>query len=165
MTFPLLRRLFPLVVLLPCAVAFAKRSCIGPDDALRHVNKDVCVAAHVYQVADAADGVQFLDVCSPQTTDADCHFFILSLGRDRKSVGNLQNEAGKDIRIRGIIHTIQGRATIVLSDRRQLHGGKGRFHPNPQLVRSFSAENGGQGFSAKNGVAGQRGVHFHHRGR
>lgn len=123
------------------------------------------MTAHVYRVVDAADGVHFLDVCSPQTTDADCHFFILSLSRDAKSIGNLQSETGKDIRIRGVIHTIQGRATIVLSDERQLHGEKGKFHPNPQLVRSFSAENGGQGFSARNGVMGQRGVHFHHRGR
>lgn len=164
MDLPWLRLMF-IALVLPCGVAFARRTCIAPGDALRHVNKDVCVAAHVYRMIDAEDGVHFLDVCSPQTSDADCHFFILSFARDAKSVGNLQDQAGKDVRIRGVVHTIQGRATIVLSDQRQLQGGKGKFHPNPQLVRSFSAENGGQGFSAMNGVSGQHGVHFHHRGR
>ncbi len=149
--------------LLRCASA--KRRCIEPAEALKHVNKDVCVSAHVYRVVDAANGIHFLDVCSPETLDADCHFFVLSFSKDEDAVGRLQNLVGQTIHIRGTVHTIQGRAEIVLSSEGQLHGGKARFKPNPQLVKTFSAENGGQGFSAKNGSMGQRGVHFSHRGK
>ncbi len=147
---------------LSSAFASPKHACISPEDALKHVNRDVCVSAHVYRVVDAADGIHFLDVCSPETSDTDCRFFILSLGRDEKSVGDLQSLVGHTIQIRGTVHTIQGRAEIVLNSQRQLHGGKEQFHPNPQLVKSFSAENGGQAFSTKNGTMGQHGVHFSH---
>lgn len=145
--------------------AWAKRVCIEPENALKHVNKEVCVAAHVYRVVDAADGIHFLDVCSPETPDAECHFFVLSFSKDEKAVGNLQDLVDQTIHIRGTVHTIQGRAEIVLSSQKQLHGGKEKFKPNPQLVRTFSAENGGQAFSAKNGTMGQRGVHFSHSGK
>lgn len=153
------------IPMLVSSVASAKRACISPDGALKHVGKNVCVSARIYRVVDDADGVHFLDVCSPETSDADCHFFILSFSRDEESVGDLQNLVNRTIQIRGTIHTIQGRAEMVLSTKDQLHGGKEKFHPNPQLVKSFSAENGGQGFSTKNGTMGQHGVHFKHRGR
>jgi hypothetical protein len=151
--------------MLTSALAATKRACIAPEDALRHINKDICITVHIYRVVDAADGIHFLDVCSPETSDADCHFFILSLSRDEKSIGDIQALVNQTIQIRGTVHTIQGRAEIVFSSEQQLHGGKEKFHPNPQLMKSFSAENGGQGFSTRNGTMGQRGVHFSHRGR
>jgi hypothetical protein len=154
----------PIVFLLYCSAAVAKPDCIPPEQALQHLHKDVCVEAHVYRVVDASDGIRFLDVCSPETSDADCHFFILTSTEDKKSVGNLESLEGQTIQIRGKILPIQGRADMVFSSKEQLHGGKPKFHPNPQLVKSFSAENGGQGFSTHNGVDGQHGVHFRHRG-
>jgi hypothetical protein len=154
-----------LVAIFSPILASPKQACIAPADALKHVNKDVCVAAHVYRIVDAANGIHFIDVCSPETSDADCQFFILSLERDKQSVGDLQSLVGQTIQIRGTIHTIQGRAEIVLSSERQLHGGKKPFHPNPQLVKNFSAENGGQAFRARNGSMGQHGVHFSHMGK
>ena len=81
-----------------------------------------------------------------------------------KSVGSLESLVGQTIQIRGKIHPIQGRADMVFSTKEQLHGGKPKFHPNPQLVQTFCAENNGQGFASRNGVGGQHGVHFHHRG-
>jgi len=160
-------RTHALLLMLACAspLGYAgKKNCLVPNEALAHINKSVCVTAHVYRVVDAANGAHFLDVCSPQTADIDCHFFIVSFPGDEKSVGDLQALAHQTIRIRGTVHTVQGRADIVLSSKQQLHGGKEKFHPNPELVKSFSAENGGQAFSAKNGTIGQHGVHFHHRG-
>lgn len=159
--------LLALLIFASLSPAFSsqKHVCIAPEDALQHINKDICVTAHVYRVVDAADGIHFLDVCSPQTADADCHFFILSFSRDEKSVGYLQSMIGKTIHIRGTVHTIQGRADIVLSNMRQFHGGKEEFHPNQRLLKSFSAENGGTGFSTRNGTMGQHGVHFSHRGK
>ncbi|HTU52206.1 MAG TPA: hypothetical protein VMF56_16570 [Acidobacteriaceae bacterium] len=154
----------PIVFLLFSSAAVAKRACIAPEQALQHLHKDVCVEARVYRVVDGSDGIRFLDVCSPETSDADCHFFIISSTEDKKSVGNLDSLVGQTIQIRGKLLPIQGRADMIFSSKEQLHGGKPKFHPNPQLVKSFSAENGGEGFSTRNGVGGQHGVHFHHRG-
>ncbi|MGO8718902.1 MAG: hypothetical protein ACLQMO_06760 [Acidobacteriaceae bacterium] len=154
----------PIVFLLFSSATLAKPACIPPDQAIRHLHHDVCVEAHVYRVVDAGDGIHFLDVCSPQTSDADCHFFILSSSQDKMAVAFLDGLAGKTIHIRGKIHPIQGRADMVFSSKQQLHGGKEKFHPNPQLLRTFSAESGGQGFSTQNGAGGQHGVHFRHRG-
>lgn len=152
----------PIVFLLFSPAALAKHACIPPEQAMQHLHQDVCVEAHVYRVVDAGEGIHFLDVCSPQTSDADCHFFLLSSDEDKKSTGNLHSLVGQTIQIRGKIRTIQGRADMVFNSKQQLHGGKEKFHPNPQLLRTLSAENGGQGFSTRNGVGGQHGVHFRH---
>lgn len=152
----------PIVFLLLSSAAVAKRACISPEQALQHLHKNVCVEAHVFRVVDGSDGIRFIDVCSPETSDADCHFFIISSIEDKKSVGNLDQLIGKTIQIRGKLLPIQGRADMIFSSKEQLHGGKPKFHPNPVLAKSFSAENGGQGFSPHNGVGGQHGVQFHH---
>ena len=156
--------LFCLLLASTSVASANEKQCMAPNEALAHINKRVCITAHVYRVVDAANGTHFLDVCSPQTSDMDCHFFIVSFIGDEESVGDLQGLVHQTIHIRGTVHTVQGRADIVLSSKQQLHGGKEKFHPNPELVKSFSAENGGQAFSAKNGTMGQHGVHFHHRG-
>ncbi len=148
---------------LPCLAAKSKgKRCITPDQALQHVNKDVCVSAHVYTVVHAAQDTHFLDVCSPQTPDAACHFTIVSFQKDQKDVGNLAPLVNQNIQIRGTVRSFEGRAEIVLNRKQQLRGGKAKFHANPLLIQSFSAEHGGNAFSNKNGVSGQRGVHFHH---
>lgn len=154
----------PIVFLLFSSAALARHACIPPDQAMQYLHHDVCVEVHVYRVVDASDGIHFLDVCSPQTSDADCHFFLLSSDEDKKFTGNLQQLVGQTIQIRGKIRTLQGRTDMIFSTQQQLHGGKEKFHPNPQLLKTFSAENGGQGFSSRNGVGGQHGVHFRHRG-
>ncbi len=148
---------------LPCLLAKSK-PCIAPDQASQHVNKDVCVTAHVYTVVSAAQDTRFLDVCSPQTSDAACHFTIVSFHQDKKDVGNLAPLVNQTIQIRGTVRTFEGRQEIVLNRRQQLHGGKAKFRANPRLIQSFSAENGGKAISDKNGIGGQRGVHFHHSG-
>uniref|UniRef100_A0A372IVA4 Uncharacterized protein n=1 Tax=Paracidobacterium acidisoli TaxID=2303751 RepID=A0A372IVA4_9BACT len=109
-----------------------------------HAGKDVCIAAHIYNVVELADGTRVLDVCSPQTSDADCPFTIVSLKADRKSVGDLKLWMGQDIHIRGVVHSAgnareQRRSEIFLSDVRQFHGGAEKFRPNPELLRGFSA--------------------------
>lgn len=152
-----------LISAVPIGLA-SNKTCLVPNEALAHIHRNICITAHVYRVVDAANGTHFLDVCSPQTSDLDCHFFIVSFPGDEKSVGDLQGLVRHTIQIHGTVHTVQGRAEIILSDKKQLHGGKQKFHPNPELVKSFSAENGGQAFTAKNGTMGQHGVHFHHRG-
>lgn len=130
----------------PVQLMAGARICYGPEDALRHLNQDACISAHVYDVVQLTDGTRLLDVCSPQTPDRDCIFSIVSLREDRKEVGDLDSFKGKDIQIRGVIHSFNDQAAIVLSNSRQFHGGPEKFRPNPELIRGFSAEDGKSAF-------------------
>lgn len=124
----------------------ALKPCVEMAEAPRHLNQDVCVRAHVYDVIELADGTRFLDVCSPETSDAACHFTIISLRQDRKEVGSLDSLRGQDVEIRGTVHSFADRAGIVLSHERQLHGGAEKFRPNPALLKGFSAADGKSAF-------------------
>jgi len=104
------------------------------------VNREVCVAAHVYQVVELEDGTRFLDVCPAAVPDADCRFVLLSLPIDREEVGDLKRLGGLDIQLRGTLRRMHGRVGIYLSHARQLEGGPEKFRPNPKLLREFSGE-------------------------
>lgn len=124
----------------------AERPCIAPEDAARHLNRDVCVAAHIYDVVELADGTRFLDVCSPETPDEQCRFSIVSLREDRREVGDLSEYKGREVRIRGVIRPFNARTEMVLSHERQFRGGSEKFRPNPALLKGFSAEDHGTAF-------------------
>jgi hypothetical protein len=108
-------------------------SCMNVEAATGAEGKNICVAAHVYDVAEL-DGTRFLDVCAPQTLDKDCHFFVASFAADKKAVGDLEALRGTDIQIRGTVREYQGRMMVVLNQRQQLHGGNEKFVPNAQLT-------------------------------
>jgi hypothetical protein len=137
-------RIFTLGLLcVPClALHAAPKQCHPTSEAARYTGKDICIAAHVYDVAKLRDGTRFLDTCSPKTTDEDCRFTIASLPQDRRDAGNLEALRGKDIELRGTVHSVNQRSLIYLSSARQLHGGPEKFRPNPALLRGFSAEQG-----------------------
>lgn len=122
------------------ATANPSRSCVSADEAARMLNKDVCIAAHVYDVLELPNGTRFLDVCAPDTSDASCLFTIVSLSEDRAEVGELKKYRGTNIRIRGHVQNMHGRAAMFLSHERQFNGGPPRFKPNPRLARGFGAE-------------------------
>ena len=122
------------------------KMCYGFLEAGKHLNQEICIKAHVYDVVELADGTRFLDVCSPETSDAACHFTIISLRQDRKEVGSLDSLRSQDIEIRGTVHSFADRAGIILSEARQLHGGAEKFRPNPQLLKGFSAADGKSAF-------------------
>ena len=122
--------------------ALAAKTCYSVDEATAHINKDVCIAAHVYDVVQIADGTRFLDVCRTGTSDASCHFTILSPKLDRKDVGDLEQYRNVDVQVRGIVRPVGARAEIILSDARQFHGGAEKFRPNPELMKGFSAGDG-----------------------
>jgi hypothetical protein len=131
-----------LLLLSSATLHAAPRVCHAATDAARYTGKDVCIAAHIYDVVELRDGTRFLDTCSPQTSDADCRFTIASLPQDRREAGNLDSLRGRDIELRGTIHSVNQRSLIYLSNARQLHGGAEKFRPNPALLRGFSAEDG-----------------------
>jgi len=137
-----MRRLALILALWP-AFAFGGRSrtCISTDEAAsEYFNKDVCISAHVYEVVELPDGTRFLDVCSPETPDAQCRFTIVSLKADREDVGELNRYRDMNVQIRGIVQPVHGRAGIVLSNVRQFYGGPPKFRPNPRLLRGFSGD-------------------------
>jgi hypothetical protein len=129
------------VLLLAPALSFAApKPCLATDQALQHLNKDICISAHIYDVVELSDGTRFLDVCSPQTSDEQCRFTIVSLPQDRTEVGELARYRDSDVQIRGIVQPMHGRSGMVLSHARQFHGGPPKFQPNPLLARGFSAD-------------------------
>ncbi len=139
-----LSRSFWLAVLLLCASApvFARapKECVTADAAMHMLHRDVCIAAHIYDVVQLPDGTRFLDVCAPEVADEKCGFTVVSLWEDREQVGELKQYRDRDVRIRGIVQPLHGRAGIVLSHARQFYGGPPRFRPNPLLARGFNGE-------------------------
>jgi hypothetical protein len=136
------RKVFQVLTLLGTLPAPPLRAltCHPAEDAGRYMGKNICVTAHVYDVAQLADGTRFLDTCSPGTSDNDCRFTIASLPEDTRDVGDLAPLRGQDIRLRGTIHSVNGRAVMYLSRDRQLHGGDEKFRPNPALLAGFSSD-------------------------
>jgi hypothetical protein len=110
------------------------------DEASKLVNKDVCVSAHVFNVVELPNGTRFPDVCTAETPDAECSFAIVSLADDRNEVGELRKYRDMDVRIRGIVQPMHGRAGKVLSHARQFYGGPPKFKPNPMPARGFNSE-------------------------
>lgn len=116
------------------------KQCVPADQATKWLNKEVCVSAHIYDVVQLSDGTRFLDVCSPETPDADCRFTIVSHWEDRETVGELNKYRNHNVQVRGMVRPMHGRAEMVLSHARQFYGGPPKFRPNPLLARGFSAE-------------------------
>ena len=143
-----MRRTFALFLCLfaPSLLASAARTCVSIDEAVEHAGKDVCVNAHVYDVAESSDGIRYLDVCKPGTDDAACHFTVMSLAADRKEVGELEPYRDQDIHIRGVVHVMHGQSMILLSHARQFKDGPEKFRPNPTLLAGFSADKAGTAF-------------------
>jgi hypothetical protein len=94
----------------------------------------------VYDVVELPNGTRFLDVCSPRTPDEACRFTIVSMGEDRDEVGELRKYKDMDVRMRGIVRPMHGRAGMMLSHARQFYGGPPKFKPNPRLAHGFDAE-------------------------
>jgi hypothetical protein len=132
--------LLPLSLLPILGARAAAHSCHPAADAARYAGKDICITAHVYNIAQLRDGTRFLDTCSAETSDADCRFTIASLPQDTRDVGDLNGLRDKDIELRGMVHSVNDRSLMYLSDARQLHGGAEKFHPNPALLIGFGAE-------------------------
>jgi hypothetical protein len=122
------------------ALAAKPKPCVGAVQAAQMLNKDICVSAHIYDVVQLPDGTRFLDVCSPQTSDGQCRFTVVSYRDDSNEVGELKKYRDTDVEIRGIVQPMHGRAGMVLSHARQFYGGPPKFKPNPLLARGFNAE-------------------------
>jgi len=131
-----------LVLALCPAIGFAgnPKPCVPQAEAQKYLNKDICITAHVYEIVQLSDGTRFLDVCPPETLDAQCQFTIVSLRQDRGDVGELEKFREMNVHIRGLVEPMHGRAGMMLSHARQFYGGPPKFRPNPRLVRGFQGD-------------------------
>jgi len=129
-----------IAVLPTAAVARKQKPCVATGEATTMLNKDLCITAHIYDVVRLPDGTRFLDVCPPETTDAECRFTVVSLAEDRQDVGDLSQYNDTNVQIRGTVQPMRGRAGMLLSNARQFHGGPPKFRPNPLLMGGFSAD-------------------------
>jgi hypothetical protein len=136
-----MRRIALLLALWPAmGFAWSTKSCVPTTQAQNYLNKDICISAHIYEVVQLPDGTRFLDVCPPDTPDAECRFTIMSLRQDRGNVGELDKFREKDVHIRGIVEPMHGRTGMALSHARQFYGGPPKFKPNPRLLHGFRGD-------------------------
>ena len=149
---------FSLAMLPVLQAAGASPACSPLDDGILRASRDACVSAHVYDVVTVENGTRFLDLCSPETADAQCHFSIVSYGADRRVVGDLEQLRGKDVEVRGGVQRYGQRYLMVLNNERQFHHGSPEFRPDPRLLSGFSAEDSQQN-------APELKVNFHHHGK
>ena len=150
---------FTLALLPGLPAAASSPACAPVDDGALQVRRDACVSAHVYDVVTIANGTRFLDLCSPETADAQCRFSVVSYGEDKRSVGDLEKLRGTDVEIRGTVQRFGARYLMVLNDERQFHHGAARFRPDPRLLSGFSAED------SRPQDAPELKVNFHHHGK
>ena len=130
-----------ILVLCPwLALAGSRKPCVPAEEAMKMVDKDVCVTAHVYDVVELPNGTRYLDVCAPDTPDERCRFTIVSQWEDRNEVGELRKYRDMNVHVRGIVRSMNGRAGILVSHARQFYGGPPKFRPNPKLLHGFTAE-------------------------
>ena len=136
-----MRRIALILALWP-GIAFAGSSkpCVPVAQAEKYLNKDIFIFAHIYEVIKLLDGTRFMDVCPPETPDAECRFTILSLRQDRGDVGELDKYRATDVNIRGMVEPKHGRAGMALSHVRQFYGGPPKFRPNPRLLHGFQGD-------------------------
>jgi hypothetical protein len=136
-----MRRIALILVLCPALGWAGKaKTCVAAGEVAQFLNKDICISAHVYDVVELGDGTRFLDVCPPEVADAECRFTIISLKEDRDEVGELTRYRDMDVKIRGIVRPMHGRAGMMLSHVRQFSGGPPRFRANPRLLRGFAGD-------------------------
>jgi hypothetical protein len=136
-----MRRIALMLALYPALVfAGGSKPCVPAEQAQKYLNKDICISAHVYEVVQLPDGTRFLDVCLPDTPDAQCRFTIVSLQQDSSDVGELNKYRAMNVNIRGLVEPMHGRAGMALSHVRQFYGGPPKFKPNPRLLRGFQGD-------------------------
>jgi hypothetical protein len=121
-------------------LAAAPRPCVSADQAVRMLNKDICVTAHIYDVVQLPDMTTFLDTCPPSISDEECRFTMVSLREDRDDVGDLNKYRNLDVHVRGVVRPMHGRAGMLLSHVRQFNGGPPKFKPNSRLAHGFNGE-------------------------
>ena len=120
-----MKRLLP--ILLFSASLAAK--CLPMNEAGKHIGDTKCVAGKVLTVTESPNGAWFLNFCEDYRT---CPFTVVAFARDLRDVGDVRALAGKEVEVHGKIREYQGKAEIILRDRRQLRGESAKLPPVPK---------------------------------
>ena len=120
-----MKKLLP-ILLLSASLATAK--CLPLEEAGKHVGDTACVAGKVLTVTQSPNGAWFLNFCQDYR---ECPFTVVTFSRDLRDVGDVRYLAGKEVEVHGKIKLYQGRAEIILRERRQLHGESAKLPPLP----------------------------------
>lgn len=120
-----MKKLLP--ILLFSASLAAK--CLPMGEAGKHVGDTACVTGKVLTVTESPNGAWFLNFCEDYQK---CPFTVVAFARDLRDVGDVRALAGKEVEIHGKIKEYQGRAEIILSERRQLRGESAQIPPMPK---------------------------------
>ena len=117
--------------------AVASAQCVSFDQAQRHIGETQCIAGKVVRVQAGNGGVHYLDFCEDYRL---CPFSVVVFSYDLKNVGDVRELAGKSIQIRGEVKDYDGRAEIILENRKQLTGEGASL---PPLPKNFDVEERG----------------------
>jgi hypothetical protein len=85
--------------------------CFDFHQASSHAGENGCVSGLVLRAYTSKGGNTFLDFCSDYRT---CPFSSVIFASDRNKFGNLEDLAGRQVEIRGLISTYNGRAEIII---------------------------------------------------
>jgi hypothetical protein len=96
----------------------AGQGCVNFRDAGSYVGKPGCVSGRVLRVFTSRAGNTFLDFCADYRQ---CPFGSVVFASDRSKFGDLGALRGRQVELRGLITTYQGRAEIIINDPQQIH--------------------------------------------
>lgn len=91
--------------------------CVDFREAGAHTGETGCVAGRVLRVYTSRAGNTYLDFCPDYRN---CPFSSVIFSSDRAKFGDLESLTGKNIELRGVIGTYQGRAEMILRDAQQI---------------------------------------------
>lgn len=136
-------------VLLSSVVASAE--CVPYDQAKSLEGKPGCVTGKVVKVSHSQSGNLYLDFC---TNYRECAFTVYVPRSDAEKLGDLKPLEGQQVEIYGKVQDYNGRAEIILKDKRQLEGERTKYVPPDKELRpddSHSAEFHATGHHPKTG--------------
>lgn len=138
---PITPRIFAAAFTLYVSVASSRpavaAACLSFDQAQKHMGETECVSGKVFRVQAGSRGVNYLDFCEDYRL---CPFSVVVFPYDLKNVGDVRQLAGRVVEIRGEVKEYDGRAEIILENRKQL-GGEGVSLP--PLPKNFDVEQRG----------------------
>ncbi len=119
----------PLLSAFVMLLSAAASACISIEEAPKHLGETTCVTAKVLKVVQTKTNTSFLDFCEDYRK---CPFTVVVFARDLRNVGDVKLLEGKTIEIHGKIEEYEGRAQIILRDKRQLKGEAAKLPPVPK---------------------------------
>ncbi len=124
-----MRKLALVAICVALLSGVASAACIAMEEAPKHLGETTCVTGKVLKVVQTKSNTSFLDFCEDYRQ---CPFTVVVFAKDLRNVGDVKLLEGKTIEIHGTIQQYEGRAQIILRDKRQLKGEAAKLPPVPK---------------------------------